>query len=81
MPPKRRPAVSDELKAVLQQRLAHVKAMSDRAVEDFHIEVYLMNKAGLTFDDIAAVFGTRSSTVTDWKKKGEEASQRRARPA
>jgi DNA-directed RNA polymerase specialized sigma24 family protein len=81
MPARRRAALPDDLKAALKLRLAHIKAMSDRAVEDFHIEVYLMNRSGLTFEDIAEVFATSSSTVSDWKKKGDEAYQRRHRPA
>lgn len=80
MPPKRE-ALPDGLKAALKQRIAHVKETADRGVEDFYIEVYLMNQGGLTFEDIADALNTRTSTVSDWKKKGEEAHRQRQRPA
>lgn len=78
MPPRaRKIQLSDEVRTAFKRRLNHVKAVADRAEQDFHVEVYLMWQSGLTFDEIAETLGTRSSTVSDWKRKGEEVYNRR----
>jgi transposase len=71
--------LSDDAREAFKAQLADAKRVADQQMENFHIQVYLMNRSGLTFDEIAAVFDTRSSTVTDWKRKGEEALERRER--
>ena len=77
MPPRKRVTLSDEVREAFKARLSHSKQSADRAEEDFHIDVYLMNRSGLTFEEIAQEIRTRTSTVSDWKKKGEEAYLRR----
>lgn len=77
MPPRKRVELSDDVRTAFKAQLADAKRAADLQLENFHIQVYLMNRSGLTFDEIAAVFGTRSSTVTDWRRKGEEAYKRR----
>ncbi|MFG3509627.1 hypothetical protein ACGF5F_29465 [Streptomyces sp. NPDC047821] len=77
MPPKKRIELSDEVRAAFTERLQHSKACADRGVEDFLIDVYLMNKAGMTIAEIGVSLGTKTSTVGDWKRKGEEAYTRR----
>jgi DNA-directed RNA polymerase specialized sigma24 family protein len=69
--------LSEDVRAAFKAQLADAKRVADQQVENFHVQVYLMNRSGLTFDEIAEIFGTRSSTVTDWKRKGEEAYKRR----
>lgn len=77
MPPRKKIQLSDDVREAFKGRLTHSKEIADRAEEDFHIEVFLMNKSGLTFGEIALQLNTRTSTVSDWKKKGEEAFERR----
>ena len=77
MPPRKKITLPDEVREALKGRLSQSKAIAARAEEDFHVDVYLMNQAGLTFDEIATQLGTRTSTVSDWKRKGEEAYRRR----
>lgn len=78
MPPRNRKTVlPDEVREAFKERLTQSRESKDRAEEDFYVDVYLMNKAGLTFDEIAAQLRTSSSTVDGWKKKGEEAYRRR----
>lgn len=75
MPPKK-VALSDEVRVAFKAQLAEAKRVADQSMETFHIQVYLMNRSGLTFDEIADIFGTKSSTVSGWKAKGEEAYRR-----
>lgn len=77
MPPRKKITLPDEVRDALKGRLSESKDVADRAEESFHIDVYLMNRAGLTFEEIATQLGTRTSTVSDWKRKGEEAYRRR----
>jgi DNA-binding transcriptional regulator YiaG len=77
VPPRKKIQLSDDVREAFKGRLTHSKEIADRAEEDFHIEVFLMNKSGLTFEEIATQLNTRTSTVSDWKKKGEEAFGRR----
>jgi DNA-binding MarR family transcriptional regulator len=78
MPPRaKKVALSDDVRSAFKQQLVESKRQADQQQESFHVTVYLMWKSGLTFDEIAEELGTRSSTVSDWKKKGEEAHGRR----
>lgn len=77
MPPKKKVQLSDDVRAAFKAQLADAKRVSDQATENFYVQVYLMNRSGLTFSEIAEIFETRTSTVSDWKRKGEEAYGRR----
>lgn len=79
MPPKNRITLPDDVREAFRERLVHSKKISDRTVEDFYIDVYLMNRSGMTLAEIAEVLGESSSTIGDWKKKGEQARDRRNR--
>jgi DNA-directed RNA polymerase specialized sigma24 family protein len=73
VPPKKKVQLSDDVRDAFKRQLADAKRVSDQATENFYVQVYLMNLSGLTFQEIAEIFGTRTSTVSDWKRKGEEA--------
>lgn len=77
MPPKRKITLSDEVREALLGRLEQSRETSDRAREAFFVDVYLMNRAGLTEKEEAERLGVSSATVNDWKRRGEEAWRRR----
>lgn len=77
VPPKRKITLSDDVREAFTERLKHSQACAERAEEDFLIDVYLMNLSGMTIAEIAEALGQKTSTVGDWKRKGEEARSRR----
>lgn len=77
MPPQKRITLPDDVREAFEERLVHSKKISDQAVEDFYIDIYLMHRSGMTIAEIAGVLGESTSTVGDWKKKGEQARNRR----
>lgn len=77
MPPRKRIILSDEVKAALMTQLAHGYETWRRAEDDFHLEVYLLNRASVPLAEIASNLGVGHSTVGDWKKKGEGVQIRR----
>lgn len=78
MPPKRRITLPDDVRDALSERLRESKEASERTRESFFVDVYLMNRAGMTEKEIAEVLGVSPATVNDWKRKGEEARNRRS---
>jgi hypothetical protein len=77
VPPRKRIELSDEVREALRGRLSVAKDVKDQAEESFYIEVFLMFKAGLTFDEITSELRASVGAVSDWKKKGEGAYNRR----
>lgn len=68
----------DDVRDALSERLRESKEASERTRESFFVDVYLMNRAGMTEKEIAEVLGVSPATVNDWKRKGEEARNRRS---
>lgn len=78
MPPRKKITLPDDVREALGERLRESKDASERSRENFLIDVYLMNKAGMTEKEIADLLKASPATVNDWKRKGEEARARRS---
>ncbi|MFE4370354.1 hypothetical protein ACFRMN_19330 [Streptomyces sp. NPDC056835] len=79
MPPRKKITLPEDVRRAFEERLKHSQQVADRAEEDFYIEIALMNAAGMTIEEIAATLEARTSTVGDWKRKGDQARERRRR--
>lgn len=77
--------MSDTVREAWEEQLRQ-SAENVRRVEQNHkLTVYLANKAGLTFSEIADVLDVSSSTVGNWKveieeERGESRRRRAIRP-
>lgn len=77
MPPRKRIELSQDVREALEEDLALSYDAYQRAGEEFKMKVAVLNRAGLTVQDISDVIGVGKSTVGDWKRQGEEARDRR----
>lgn len=77
MPPRKRIELSADVRDALEEDLKLSYEAYLRQAEDFKMKLALINRAGLTVQDISDAIGVGKSTVGDWKRQGEEARDRR----
>lgn len=81
-PGRRKLTLSDGVREAFEEQLRQSAENLQRVTDNHKMTVYLANKAGLTYDEIAEILDVSSSVIGNWRsevaeKRGEV---RRRRP-
>lgn len=77
MPPKKRIALPEHVRAALLEELEITHEAAVTADEQDKIRIYLATEQGLTTYEIGDQLGVSAQTVSNWRKRGEELRERR----